>query len=130
MLTETRVLMRPWSTRLAPMAALSLSLSVLLPAPAAAQAASAAACKLKDRSERVAVVVCAPGTAQPALKAAGADACKGQSMGCNAWIWDDAAKAPAKAPAIDTDMPKATTGSARAVWLQDSESLMELRKAR
>jgi len=91
--------------------------------------AEAGACSVKSRSERVAIVVCPPGSKQDMLRAAGTAACKGQTGTCNAWIWDNAAKAPAKAPAIDTDMPKSVTGAARAVWINDSQSLMELRKA-
>lgn len=97
---------------------------------AAPVAAEAGSCSVKSRSERVAIVVCPSGAKQDVLRAAGAAACKSHTAGCNAWIWDDPAKAPMKAPAIDTDMPKSTTGSARAVWLNESQSLMELRKLR
>jgi hypothetical protein len=110
--------------------AAALAFPALLSSPPEALAAGEAACTLKSRSERVAVLVCPSGASQAAMKAAGAEACKERTAGCNAWIWDDATKAPLKAPAIDTDMPKATAGSARAVWLHDSQSLMELRKAR
>jgi hypothetical protein len=96
----------------------------------AALASPEATCTEKSRSERVVVMVCPAGATPAAMKAAGQAACKGKTGGCNAWIWDDASKAPMKAPAIDTDMPKTTTGNARAVWLNDSQSLMELRKAR
>lgn len=115
---------------LAASTALWFTLTMLHSVPAAAQTAAPAGCQVKDRSDRVAVVVCAPGTTQAALQAAGADACKGRTSGCNAWIWEDASKAPTKAPAVDTDLPKATAGAARAVWIGDSQSLMELRKPR
>jgi hypothetical protein len=109
---------------------LALAGAALLAQAPAAQAAPEAACAVKSRSERVVVMVC-PASATPAvMKAAGQAACKDKTGGCNAWIWDDASKAPMKAPAIDTDMPKTTTGAARAVWLNDSQSLMEVRKAR
>lgn len=86
-------------------------------------------CSTKDRSEQVAVVLCSANTSQDALKAAGVAACKGKQV-CNAWIWEDASKLPAKAPALDKDLPKSASGAARAVWINDSEHLMELRKAR
>jgi hypothetical protein len=86
-------------------------------------------CTVKDRSDAVALVICRPGSVQAELKAAGQAACQGLSR-CNAWIWDDAAKAPKRAPAVDTDMPKSTTGAARAVWIQEAGHLIELRAAR
>ena len=97
---------------------------------AAPVAAEAGSCSVKSRSERVVIVVCPPGATQDVLRTAGVAACKSHATGCNAWIWEDPAKAPMKAPAIDTDMPKTTTGTARAVWLNESQSLMEVRKAR
>ena len=93
-------------------------------------AASAHAdCTTKDRSEQVALVLCSANSGQDALKAAGVAACKGKQV-CNAWIWDDASKLPAKAPALDKDLPKSASGAARAVWINDTQHLMELRKTR
>jgi len=89
----------------------------------------AQACATKDSSEQLALVLCGKSADQAALKAAGVAACKGKTA-CNAWIWDDAGKLPAKAPAADKDLPKASSGAARAVWIQDSQHLMELRKVR
>lgn len=86
-------------------------------------------CVTKSRSDAVAVVVCPPNTAQAELRAAGMAACKDRTV-CNAWIWEDAAKAPAQAPAVDKDLPKATAGAARAVWIHDGQQLMELRRVR
>lgn len=86
-------------------------------------------CRVKDQTENVAVVICPIQTNREALQAAGVAACKGRLESCNAWIWDDSAKAPSKAPVRDTDMPKSVTGSARAVWVNDSSSLIEVRKA-
>lgn len=97
---------------------------------AAPAANDAGACSVKSRSDRVVILVCPPGASQEVLRSAGVAACQGHTAGCNAWIWDNPTKAPMKAPAIDTDMPKSTTGSARAVWLNESQSLMEVRKAR
>ncbi len=86
-------------------------------------------CSTKDRSEQVALVLCSANTDQAGLKAAGLAACKDKQV-CNAWIWVDAAKLPSRAPAADKDLPKSSTGAARAVWINDSQHLMELRKAR
>jgi len=90
--------------------------------------AFAQACATQDSSEQLALVLCGKSADQAALKAAGMAACKGKKV-CNAWIWDDAAKLPAKAPATDKDLPKSATGAARAIWINDSQTLMELRKA-
>lgn len=87
----------------------------------------AQACTTRDSSEQVALVLCGKNTDPAALKAAGMAACKGKKV-CNAWIWEDAGKLPAKAPAADKDLPKSSTGAARAVWINDSQHLMELRK--
>jgi hypothetical protein len=122
---------KPWVRMpLLQAALLPLAAAALMAIQPTALAATEAACKVKSRSDRVVVMVCPPSATAAVMKAAGEAACKGKTGGCNAWIWDDAAKAPPKAPAIDTDMPKTTTGNARAVWLHDSQNLMEVRKAR
>jgi len=89
--------------------------------------AFAQACATRDSSEQVALVLCGKNADAAELKAAGMAACKGKKV-CNAWIWNDASKLPAKAPAADKDLPKTSTGAARAVWINDSQHLMELRK--
>jgi uncharacterized protein YfdQ (DUF2303 family) len=88
-----------------------------------------ATCQSPGRSERVALVLCSPGTATAALKAAGQTACQGAAA-CNAWIWEDARQLPSQAPASDQALPKAQAGTARAVWISETQHLMELRKAR
>ena len=88
-----------------------------------------AACQSPGRSERVALVLCSPGTDTPTLKAAGQAACQGAAS-CNAWIWEDARQLPSQAPASDQALPKAQAGTARAVWISETQHLMELRKAR
>ena len=92
-------------------------------------AQGADSCSVKDRSERLALVICPAGSSQSQLRQAGEAACAGKQV-CNAWIWEDSAQVPAKAPATDTELPKAATGAARAVWVQDAGQLMELRRAR
>ena len=49
---------------------------------------------------------------------------------CNVWIWDDLSKMPTAAPKTDTELPKTATGAAVAVWINDSASLMTLKKPR
>ena len=46
------------------------------------------------------------------------------------WIWDDAALVPETAPATDAELPKDRTGKAVAVWANDSQSLVSLRKVK
>lgn len=92
-------------------------------------AQAADSCTVKDRSERLALVVCPAGSSQSLLRQAGEAACAGKQV-CNAWIWEDTAQVPAKAPATDTELPKAATGAARAVWVQDAGQLMELRRTK
>lgn len=91
--------------------------------------AAHAGCSTKDSSEQVALVLCSANTDLAGLKAAGAAACKDKLV-CNAWIWEDASKLPAKAPATDKELPKSASGSARAIWISDSQNLIQLRKAR
>jgi hypothetical protein len=88
-----------------------------------------AACQSPGRSERVALVLCSPGADTATLKAAGQAACQGAAS-CNAWIWEDARQLPSQAPASDQALPKAQAGTARAVWISETQHLMELRKAR
>jgi hypothetical protein len=97
-------------------------------APGRAQADDSR-CTVKDRGDAVVLVICPPAASQADLKAAGQAACLGRHP-CNAWIWTDAAKAPTRAPAVDTDMPKSATGAARAVWIEDAGNLMLLRATR
>jgi hypothetical protein len=102
-----------------------LMISIL---PAMASAADGP-CSVKNRGAAVVVMVCPAKLPPEALRAAGIQGCKGRKV-CNAWIWDDAAKAPAKSVDTDQDLPKSATGSARAVWISEGEQLMELQRAR
>jgi hypothetical protein len=86
-------------------------------------------CKLVSSSATVAIVVCNPAAKQTDWRAAGAQACADKPS-CNAWIWDDASKAPTVAPLRDTDMPKSQTGAARAIWVKPGDQLVEIGRAR
>lgn len=89
--------------------------------------AADSACKVKAQSDAVAIVVCDEGASMEALRAGGIAACKGRTV-CNAWIWTDAGKAPATAPARDADLPKDAAREAKAIWINDSANLATMRK--
>jgi hypothetical protein len=84
-------------------------------------------CRTVSQSEAVAIVVCSPKAKQADWQSGGAAACEGKTR-CNAWIWDDDAKAPKKAPEKDTDMPKSQTGAAVAVLITPGNELVLVRK--
>ncbi len=88
-----------------------------------------ATCGVKSRSEGIVVVVCPASATPKAMRDAGVAACQGLKP-CNAWIWDDAAKAPAKAPGSESDLSKGEVRDARAVWMNDSQNLMMLEKVK
>ncbi|MEX0730013.1 MAG: hypothetical protein WED00_14925 [Aquisalimonadaceae bacterium] len=87
------------------------------------------ACSVKSRSDAVVIVVCEPGVSEQGLREAGRAAC-GDNAQCNAWIWDDSAAAPATAPARDADLPKDRSGAAVAVWVNDTGSLLTIKRMR
>lgn len=96
-------------------------------APGAAAASSS--CAVKNRSDAVVLMLCPAGQTDVTLRAAAAKACESKTR-CNVWIWDDAALVPETAPATDAELPKDRTGKAVAVWANDSQSLVSLRKAK
>lgn len=95
----------------------------------AAQEKTPAACEVRSRSEALAVLVCQPRLDEAALVAAGKSAC-GTRVQCNAWMWDDASKAPAKAPARDADMQKAVAAAAIGIWANDRQVFVRVRPAK
>lgn len=86
-------------------------------------------CEVTSRSKALVVLVCRANLDDASLVKAGKEAC-GARMPCNAWIWDDAAKAPEKAPAKDADMPKEAARAAIGIWANDEQVLVRLRPAR
>ncbi|PZW47075.1 hypothetical protein C8P66_107113 [Humitalea rosea] len=96
-------------------------------APAQAQAQSGA-CVIKSRSETLVVMVCPPRADAVAWRSAGQAACAARNI-CNVWIWDDATKAPPLAPRTDAGLSRANSGAAVAIWVNDSASLVLLRRA-
>ena len=79
-------------------------------------AADASECAVKAAGENVVVIVCPPGLDQEAWRTAGERACILDNGICNAWIWDDAKKAPREAPKNDTDLSKEQVRHAVAIW--------------
>jgi hypothetical protein len=84
-------------------------------------------CETKSSSESIAIVVCAPGLSREAWEAAGRNAC-GMRSQCNAWIWDNPDYVPDTAPVIDSDLPKKQAGAAVAVWINDTEDMILLKR--
>jgi hypothetical protein len=120
--------------------ACALLLSALLPAQGTQPAPSAqpgaevvsvgsVQCTIRSRSQRLVLLLCPAGLDREALQLAGENACKPR-VTCNAWIWDDAARMPAVAPATDAELPKHLTAQAVAVWAQDSKSLVIVRQVK
>jgi hypothetical protein len=95
----------------------------------AAQEKTPSACQVRSRSEALAVLVCQPKLDEAALVTAGKSAC-GTRVQCNAWMWDDASKAPAKAPARDAAMPKDAAAAAIGIWTNDAQAFVRIRPAR
>jgi hypothetical protein len=101
--------------------------AIAVPAAIAQATATASPCTITSRSDAVVIMVCAPNLEQQALRTNGRSAC-GIKVNCNVWIWDDAAKAPAKAPNTDADLPKDQAAAAVAIWVHDSQSLITLKR--
>lgn len=100
---------------------------LLMSGPTAAAPQAPAACAVTQRSEAVVLMLCPPAQTEVTWRAAALKACEGKQR-CNVWIWDDAAHLPANAPATDAELPKTLTAKAVAIWAQDSQSLVSLRK--
>jgi hypothetical protein len=73
----------------------------------------------------VAVVICPPGLKQSDWRDAGVEAC-GTRKPCGAWIWDDAEKAPDKAPPAHDKLAKDQITSAVAIWINEQSKLITL----
>lgn len=87
-------------------------------------------CTVPDRSDKVALVLCPSTVTGDALAKVGEAACPGKGVRCNAWVWHDSNAVPKKAPDKDENLPKTQTAKAVAVWVNDSERLISLRKVR
>lgn len=84
-------------------------------------------CTIKARSDAVVIMVCPAFADLNAWRVAGEAACESKQL-CNAWLWNDNAKAPDRAPMTDADLPKSSSATAVAIWVNDSKSLVKLKK--
>ena len=75
------------------------------------------------------IVVCMPGLDQATWHRVGKETC-GTLAQCNVWIWNDADKAPEKAPEKDTDLTKEQVRDAVAVWINDTGQMMLLHRVK
>ena len=83
-------------------------------------------CSVQSSSDIIYVVVCENAELEQAeLVEAGKAAC-GATLPCGAWIWNDAASAPQTAPENHDGLNQAQVTSARAVWVAETESLIEI----
>lgn len=85
-------------------------------------------CQVKVRSDAVVILVCPAMSSADSWRAAGEAAC-GPKLLCNAWVWDDYAKAPNVAPVTDAELSKTATVQAIGIWINDSKSVVTLKKA-
>jgi hypothetical protein len=109
---------------------LALASSAVVLAPGASGAnANPSECVVKSRSEGVVLMHCKTNLEDKAWVEAAKAACQ-PGKACNVWIWDDLARMPTTAPKTDAELPKSATGAAVAVWINDSGSLMKLKKVK
>ena len=110
------------------MALLLAAAAVCFLAGADAARAEQSDCQVRRGGGNVIVLICPTSFKTDALSVAGKKAC-GDTTLCNAWIWDDPAKAPAAAPFSDSGLTEAQAADAVAVWINDSQRMMVIRKA-
>ena len=82
-------------------------------------------CSLRDTSGPIALALCPPGVGELVWQEAGRRACEGQAI-CGAWIWEDAAALPEKAPTTHDGLAPEAIAQARAIWVHEDESLIVL----
>lgn len=102
--------------------------ALALPAAAAETVpAGASTCEVIDRSSTVVLMLCPPGLPAEALREAGSAACLMRTH-CNVWIWADRQQVPQKAPAVQADLPESARRHAVAIWVNESQSVVTLRR--
>ena len=87
-------------------------------------AAAGSKCEIMASGGFTVVVVCPKGLSDRDLSNAGLLACS-RSGPCNAWIWDDAKKAPAAPPSFTNPMTDAQADSSVAVWINNVHELQK-----
>ena len=103
------------------------ALSVVIATSASPVFAQDNTCEAKGTNGMVTLVLCPPGLDQEAWKAAGEAAC-GTRKPCGAWIWDEVSNVPLITPDSHDKLPKNAVRSAKAIWVNEQESLMVLDK--
>lgn len=88
-----------------------------------------ASCEEQSRSENLVLMNCERGVSVDVLKETGRNVC-GDDQTCNVWFWEDRKDIPAVAPLLDSELPKSLASSATAVWVNDSDSLLQLKKVK
>lgn len=86
-------------------------------------------CDLQSRSENLVLMNCERGVSVDVLKETGRSVCADDQT-CNVWFWEDRKDIPEVAPLLDSELPKSLTSSATAVWINDSDSLLTLKKVK
>jgi hypothetical protein len=89
--------------------------------------AGSATCSVIDRSKAVALLACPADLSNEALREAGMAACHPIAQ-CRAWVWVDRSKIPDKAPEKDADIPESARAHAVAIWVNESQGLITLRR--
>lgn len=114
-----------------PLAQLSLVLALGAGAASALGAdtvpAGSTTCSVIDRSQAVALLACPANLTNEALREAGTAACHPIAQ-CRAWVWADRSKVPDKAPEKDADIPESARAHAVAIWVNQSQGLITLRR--
>ena len=103
------------------------ALSAVLAATASPAFAQVNTCEAKGTNGMVTLVLCPPGLDQEAWKAAGETAC-GLRKPCGAWIWDEATNVPVFVPDSHDKLPAEAVQSAKAIWINEQQSLMVIEK--
>lgn len=106
-----------------------VALCVLAIPAAAVETASleTSRCEVVDRSSTTVLLFCAGNLSADALREAGSSVCMMRNQ-CNAWIWADRQRVPSKAPAAQEHLPESARASASAIWINESQSLIILRR--
>lgn len=88
--------------------------------------AMAAECTVASRSDNIVLMNCSADSTSETWVSSAKKAC-GDDLSCNVWIWRDDVQLPKTAPMKDTEIPKALTSTALAVWANDSGNLLTLK---
>ncbi len=84
-------------------------------------------CSVKDRTEALVLMLCPEQPGEKTWIEAAKLVC-GSAIQCNVWIWNDRSKMPDAATKTDAELSKKHTGAAVAIWINDAQSLIKLKK--